>query len=126
MLKVFNFEYLRTISTTRSLQMHSSWGRKQTKPIHIRSTKKYLVLSVDIGKLPRDLFTHSSWEQDFLNFLKFWNAQTNKPKKLLQIFFGDIQDLNISKKVLFQQMRNAGISLGWTVVRLPYPEILWG
>src|SRR5258706_10888957 len=92
---------------------------RPTKPIHIHSTKKSLVVSVNLDKLPNVSYMLCCSEQDCGNFLKFWSAQTKRPNKVLSVFWTGTQALSSLKRQSFLRMQNVGTSLGWMVVRSP-------
>src|SRR5713101_1083269 len=93
---------------------------KKAKPIHIRSTKEYLVVFVNLELLPRGLFLHSCWVPVLENYLKYWNAMRLRQEMRLIVCWNGTKGGQGSKSRLFQRMQNLGISLGWMVGRFPY------
>src|SRR5579862_9330900 len=89
--------------------------RRMTKPIHIRLTSEYLVVYANLGQVRKGSFMHFSWVLASGSFLRFWNAQKPRHKKLLIVCLNDTPAGNGLRKTIFREMRAVGTSLGWTV-----------
>src|SRR5678816_1066653 len=90
--------------------MPLSTAVRQTRPIHIRLTKEYLAVFVRLDKLRNDLYMPYYW----VSWLKYWDAQYPKRRKLLVVYSRDIPaSLSYAKKC-FLAMHGAAISQDWT------------
>src|SRR5882672_7597317 len=126
MPKAFNFGSSLITSMTRSSSMHWSEDVNLTRAIRTVSTRGSWVVSVRLDKLPNGSSTHYSWAVVLVNLLKFLMHLEERRKKLLIVFSNDTMVSRSYERKFFLETRNAGILLGWTVVKSRYLEKVSG
>src|ERR1700742_5257560 len=93
-----------------------------TKPIRIRLTNVFFVVTVDLGQLPNDSSMLSCSVPAWGSWLKYLAVTRQKPVNLLIVSWRGMQDGNNLRKRCFQKMRAAATSSGWTAERFVYRE----